>query len=321
MEVKRWGPDSTIRDVYKKIPIMKCYADDIMSFYRGMLRVIITNPPSQMATSDVDASMRDTIIDYLYERYGRPKWFVDSTVFELLDNLVIDDEDLTGVFIPHDVFSLVFEYGTEMGGVPIRNIRVCRKAAKQTDKFLDELGIGFSGSGSVLNIILDSGNMAMTPDGCQTRPDGGLLSWDTPSGKTSKWNWARALENANMAQSTTLSEREKDIMRRVSRLVVSALLYRSARPDLLEEFSLPRACRYQYRGDRSTYRRMLAPRSSIVKREGVYEFASRTVRGHYRGWVLRTLRHERYKRNADGSFKTVLIEPVAIKGGPDSCPT
>jgi len=320
----KWGPDFTFRDNCKTTNLLsKNFSYDVVPFYNYMLKLLlgssagklesrklqIGNGPSVLfKDTDIASSLRDVVTDYLYEMYGRPKWFVDKTTFNLLNTISLDSDDLSGIIFPHDVFSLVFEHGVELEGFPLRNIRVYRRAASMTTKFLNQLEVEFTKSEvELVNLMIDTGEVVMSNN----------TSWDTPPYLTRKWNWSRPLKDPEYTLNfaTTLSAQEKNVVARVSKIVASALMYKAARPDLVPEYVLPRSQRYSFKGDKRTYRRILAPQAP-PGREYAPNPTGREVRGHYRGWVLRTLRHEKYKRNADGSFKTVLVEPVAVKGGP-----
>ena len=304
-----WCVDYTVRDVYRKYEhqTLEPIIDDIPKFYAFAIQMMALDPVP-ITQYDRNASIRDALSDFLYEMYGRPKWFVDKELFELLGSISVTSDDLTGIVFPHDVFTLVFETGCECDGIPIRSIRVCNKSATMTDKFMRQLGMPYDLKSDLVNIMLDSGENNVT----------GKIAHDTLPIHGRKWNLSRSRAAGDIddpAFKHSLNDSEREAMRQASRIVLSALLYKNARPDLVVDYKLPRSQRYEYRGDARTYRRVLAP-TPLRRTSTQSEPTGRTVRGHYRGWVLRTLRDERYSRNPDGSLKTVLIEPVAVKGGP-----
>jgi hypothetical protein len=313
-EVK-WSADVTLRDIARKVGVNR---PALEPFYADILRICHEDPHHfDITEGDKNASVHEVMVDYLYECYGRPKWFIDSNVMELLCSLKLEEDDLTGIFFPHDVFSLVFEQGTMLNGWPLRNIRVCRPLAKSTYEFTKAIGLTVYAElpknrydRIPLTLFTDTGEDSKT----------GVRSWATPHESMVKLHWTRPLDDRageSLRVQTSLTKEEVDFQCKVSALMASALLYRSARPESVVNYQLPRSCRYNYRGDKSTYRRILAPTSVYSAKTGASGGTGSPKAGHYRGWVFRTLRHERYKRNDDGTFKTVLVEPTAIKGGPE----
>ncbi len=106
---------------------------------------------------------------------------------------------------------------------------------------------------------------------------------------------------------------------KASKLIAACWILYSARPEWVSPFTLPRSQRFQHGNAeiRKNYRRIMLP---AVKHISLPTYAGtetgREVIGHYRGWVYRVLRNERYKRNDDGTFKTVVVPPCVVNGGP-----
>jgi len=323
MSDTRWGPDGTMGDVVRKLVGKK--TDVVDRYLQLAARQPFGEGPGGLAPDPITDSLHFWA-DYLYERYGRPKWFVDREVFDLLTTLKVEDMDLMGIFFPHDVFRLIFEHGTMLCGKPLRSLHVFRPEAALTDKFCEELAPGQAQAAkkffnaqdgkikekdSMMMLLVDAGENGFTKQ----------YDWDTPLGMTCKLNERRRLRdplNVKYSNFLNVNEEEAIYIDNAMRLFVSAMLYRAARPDCVAEYTLPRSCRYNYRGDKTTYRRMLCPIAPLREQRENAMPTGRTMKGHYRGWVLRTLRNERYKRNPDGTFKVVLVEPCAVKGGPES---
>ena len=108
----------------------------------------------------------------------------------------------------------------------------------------------------------------------------------------------------------------ENISDRIIKITVASIFYFNARPDLYVAHALSRDQRYRFPGDakdRMNMRRVMLPMEKKVHPAATATHGSGTAkRPHYRGFVLRTLRDERYQRNQDGSFKTVLVEPTVI---------
>jgi hypothetical protein len=99
------------------------------------------------------------------------------------------------------------------------------------------------------------------------------------------------------------------------KLAISSALYYQCRPELVSNYSLPRNCRYNFKGHRENTRIInlpLMPKFKLVSKSDSNSVGSSPKRPHYRGWVIRVYRNERYDRNPDGSPKMKLIAPCAI---------
>jgi len=102
------------------------------------------------------------------------------------------------------------------------------------------------------------------------------------------------------------------------RFAAKACMLYAARPEFVVPFEMSRTQRYQF-GDAKSRKdsmfRIMFPDKKVIrpKPEGYHaNQTGRTMPYHIRGWTLRTLRHERYSRNPDGTLKVVLVAPMEI---------
>jgi hypothetical protein len=307
---ERWHEEITSLEIMRKV--MKAQgerfnpsAKDLPGIYASLIeraQTVMEISPE----SDKGSALRDTITEYLWVSYGRPTWFIHEEVFEMLKTLQLSTADLTGVFFPQDVFSMVFPYGSMIRDKPLRSIRVFVMHAQTTRDLMAQLKpYTIKRAEDHLTLVVDAGENAKS----------GICSWDAGPVGTLKWTVTRPLDMLGPWKNMKMNEEEISYMDECVRIVAAAMLYRNAKPDHFVDYTLPRSQRYNFKGDRKKHRRFLMPKS-LERKDGQSRDTGRTVAGHYRGWVLRVLRHERYRRNEDGSCKTVLVEPTAVKGGP-----
>jgi hypothetical protein len=128
------------------------------------------------------------------------------------------------------------------------------------------------------------------------------------------YNWRKYEHPSPPELATNVNAQEVEAMAKSMKIAAAAMLYYSARPELVSEYKLPRSQRYEFRGERSEFRRMRLPgvKKIPAERGGLVPGTGSPKAPHYRGWVMRVLRDPRYKRNEDGTFKTVLVPPTAI---------
>lgn len=249
----------------------------------------------------------ECLAELVWHEFNRPVWFVDRRMLELLETAKIDD-DLSGIHWPHESLYLCFEKGSKLDGFDLRSILVfvprselvvrIGKKATQSDYFETEF----------------LGKLVGTWTDCLPEPpytvwrDGHLRS------RGRLYNWRKYTEPSEPSSDQVTAE-EAAANQKSIKIAAAAMLYYSARPELVRNYQLPRSQRYEFRGDRTGFRRMLLPGVKTVRTPSVLTDVYGTgspKSPHYRGWVIRVLRDPRYKRNEDGSFKTVLVPPTAI---------
>lgn len=327
--MSRWHADFTHMTFFSK----NC--DNIIKYYRDAMPIIVPNEEEKkirlayrLAIADYMDESRTVIQhddntlsakssnsvelanDYLWNRLGCPRWFIDRDLADILSRTEIDD-DLTGVRWPYDSFHLVFERDTFFStGIPIRSMSISYPRSDLAQKILkDDLNVNLqtirrADGGVNLNELL----ALMVDVGQDTA---GNISQETKYDNIVRWEWKRRIETSAVDRGD-LNAIEGQTMKEAMKIAVAAVLYWCARPDLVKEYSIPRESRYQFK-HREHCRRLTLPTEKIVRHntpDTVHEGSAKSP--HYRGFVLRTLRHERYKRNDDGTLRVVLVPPCAI---------
>jgi hypothetical protein len=126
----------------------------------------------------------------------------------------------------------------------------------------------------------------------------------------------KVLEMYGEQLSRSTSPHSSKLAPNVAHLVAAILLRWSCRPETVVPFTMPRSQRYQHKGNREAFRLFTYPWQKQIRPEGeaaIEELGGRAkVRAHVRGFVYRTLRDERYRRNEDGSYRVVEVEPCII---------
>lgn len=237
-------------------------------------------------------------MEWLYVKMGRPRWFVEKSLLDLLSTCQLDS-NWTGVNFTHDVFTLVFEEGSQVAGFPLHWIRVfrprsalSRRLFQQVNECVDGtpqsdfqlwmslykeelhpttttsfqvcLGVGMS-MGSMG--ISDSGwlDTILSPKGqlvfTVVKKDTGEYLCDRFLGQFVHAAWVR--NSFNGKDFSWDSGPGEDIWRAVlacSRISAAAMLYHHARPELLVSHSLPRSQRFHVLGERDSISRLLLPK-------------------------------------------------------------
>lgn len=287
-----------------------------MQYYGDMIRVIAGRIGASMGLAPGDVvpvkqhastGAVECLAELVWYEFSRPVWFVDRQMLELLETAKIDD-DLSGIHWPHESLYLCFEEGSKLDGFDLRSIMVfvprsdlvlrIGKKAVQSDYFKTEF----------LGKLIGTWTDCMPGPLYTIRQDGYIRSRDR------LYNWRKYTEPSKPFCDQVTAE-EAAANQKAIKIAAAAMLYYSARPELVRDYQLPRSQRYEFRGDRTGFRRMLLPGVKTVRAPSALADVHGTgspKRPHYRGWVMRVLRDPRYKRNEDGSFKTVLVPPTAI---------
>ena len=254
------------------------------------------------------------LADFIFIKIGRPRWFLDADITQILLHSQIESQSLQGISFPYDSFNLVFENGiTLSGGYEIKFISICNPRSAlaielggdamrafgkkfNNHSFEDSFYIG----AVVTRAGADTVTLSVLPLSMPIKE--GVEIINKPENVVLKANLTPELSN--------------DINDDVVKIAVAAILYFNARPDLYVAQQLSRDQRYRFPGnadDRKNMRRVLLPMEKTVRPVSSGPTGTgASKRPHYRGFVLRTLRDERFQRNPDGSFKTVLVEPTVI---------
>jgi hypothetical protein len=304
------------RDYGARLP-----AQDARAFYGEMINSILGRIRRESAPTGRDSlgefipinrpaatGVVEAMAELIWYEYNRPVWFVDKTMTELLMTAKIDD-DLTGIHFPNECVYLCFEQGTQVEGFDLRSIMLFVPRADQTIKMVRQA----TGNDDIVAQFMS--RLIGTWTDCLAGPEYELLQGGTIRSRNRLYNWRKYTEPAPETDSVGVDEQEKKAMRRSMQIAAAAMLYYSARPELVAEYQLPRSQRYEFKGERSGFRRMTLPgikhiRPQSAATPGMGTGSSKSP--HYRGWVMRVLRDPRYKRKADGSFETVLVPPTAI---------
>lgn len=295
---------------------------DYRSFYGGMINNILTRmkreygPPKSDQIGEFIPINRpaatgvvEAMAELVWYEFNRPVWFIDKTMTELLLTAKIDD-NLSGIHFPHECVYLCFEDGTKIDEFDLRSIMLFVPRSDETIKMIRRA----TGDRAIETQFL--GKLIGTWTDCLDGPEYDLLQNGFIRSRNRLYNWRKYTEPAPLEDAVGVDANEKEAMIRSIQIAAAAMLYYSARPELVSEYKLPRSQRYEFRGERSGFRRMTLPGVKHIRPPGS-EIAGVHGTGsskapHYRGWVMRVLRDPRYKRNEDGSFKTVLVPPTAI---------
>lgn len=313
-----WHKEITMLDVAATIPELKPVTYNPTKFYQMTVnqgseireQALQENPSLSVHDFRGGAELIEQALEYCWLKFGRPTWFIDKEMFDLLSTCKIEDDDLSDLVFPWDVFSIIFEKGIEIAGYPLRTMRVAAMKSPLSMKIVHEVFPYFVHDNRTIHFYFDFGEEIGTKK----------CSQDTDPGLMMRWHWFRAFKGEHTLPDAVsrLTKEETNACSEAIKIASAALMYYSARPDLVVDHTLPRSQRYQHKGERKNFKRVLLPTVKKVYPLGATDplESGRTVTGHYRGWVLRTLRHEKYTRNPDGSCKRILVPPTAVKGGP-----
>ncbi|MCZ7648119.1 MAG: hypothetical protein M5U26_23145 [Planctomycetota bacterium] len=302
-----WNVDHTIYDRLRKTSrAHRAHTEWVLTAIRALGK-------NQISEGEINAMVRMASADHLFEKLGRRRWFIDKEVATFLLNLEVD-ADPNKVFLPYDAFSLVFEQGTEIEGIPLRWIRIVRPRSQ----------IALDIEMSFHHELRAEAGLARE-DGDAVK-DGESSAWcfveqgESPPGTfshTAPW------EKVNVSRYGFGKYRERDDREfmRLRQVIAAVVQYFKARPDFVPEFTLPRSQRFALIGDRTNIHRVMLPSVRYVP--GVHQgqpLPGGWVSPHIRGWVLRRLMHRKYytsdeahtHAHSTGDFRTILVEPCII---------
>lgn len=277
-------------------------AIELQSLERPVGEYIDAKEMSERDRETIDGTV-ELLEDYIWVRTGRPRWFIDNDMVDLLLRTPIDD-DLTGVRWPFDVFRLVFERGARLHGLPLRSITVANIRSQLARDIATELGVQEVA-------VVNAARLVFYLDCGENGRIGGHFD-DTPYDSTARWLERRILEHPTSRSESTLNDQEYPVMADAIRIATAAVLYWNARPEFVRDYAVPRSSRQGFK-DRDCIRRVYLPLEKTYGTGGRQQSGGGAAKApHFRGFVLRTLRNERFARNADGSLRVILVEPCAI---------
>ena len=299
--MSKWCIDWTKWDLARKELRYPGAPKDLVQFTKNLMLWFDAQLSNGDITNDEAAlKISNLMLDYVYVKLGRPRWYIDARMFELLSEAEID-ADIENIFFPFDAMTLVFERGCVLkSGEPLRWIRFGRV---RSDMCLGMLETAF---GDILSPGENIKYFSQFP-----------LSGSVETGfsrNTRQSDLDTKIEDAAATMFLIKNTAEIEFTSRVNeaeKIIKTAMLYYAARPELNVAYSPDRSDRYAIIGDRCNIRRVLLPNIKYIGQK-VSNNSHKSTAPHYRGFVLRTLRNERFKRNSDGSFRTILIPPCAI---------
>ena len=270
--------------------------------------------------------------EWMWVKLGRPIWRLHPELLPFLENIKLD-VTLDSIHLPSDVVCINFPLGTMVEGVPVRNAMFCQIRSKLGTKLLRRFSNEFTKTEFETRRIDDHGIRVMLDFGEEA---GGVYSANGPR-RLQRYMWLdismgleKSIEHAISTEhvSPTLEvqgksslSQERGAMCYGLRMGLAAMLYvQSVREEGLTVVSTSRAPKKPKPGKLGTpavsdvklTRKLLTTIQRLERSTTAGGSDRKGVRPHLRGWTLRVLRHERYKRNEDGSCKTVLVEPMLI---------
>lgn len=297
----KWNILTTCYDTFRAAIPFKTRSIGPREFYLKLLK--------ELLESGADPQDADELLaEYLFIKTNRKTWLIDDEMVSLLRETPID-ENLEGVFFPYDVIGFSFQNNCYVGEFPFRNALMFMPRCQLTyDIFSKDIA---SGSDVMRGRYKDKMFFIANAG------DDGEGNYSHGARLCVKWRNLRLLSKRNLISDMDgMSRPEIDAFREMLKICVSAMLYYAARPELIQDIGVTiQARKSDFRSPRGQYSILKMPEYKVATSENASSQGSgRVVRPHYRGWVLRTLRHERYKRNPDGSIKVVLVPPCAIHG-------
>lgn len=267
-----------------------------------------------------EAFLSELLAEWSYLTLGRRRWLITKEMANILYEIPIDP-DMNGISFPYDSWTLCFEKGTKINNIPFKWIRVFSAKSELIKNLLNKN----------LNVITKAENTVVFQCDAGLNEKGipeediedplilyrriDIKHFNPYSSKGRECDY----ESLNENQSNKLPvDIHNNIMNITAKICASAMLLYSARPDMFIPAKLTGKERknWQESGGTGNISRIVFPTIKKVSQSiGNYHYNDlqrKTVANHYRGWVLRTLRHERYKRNADNSFRVILVEPCEI---------
>lgn len=267
---------------------------------------IPVHKPAQMGVIEPMAEL-------MWHTFNRPTWFCDNTMLELLRTAKIDD-NLRGIHWPAESLYICFEKGAKIGRFDLRSIcvfaprsditvKTVQKATAKSGMVIHDLHCEL-----ILNRLMGIWMDCLDEPEYYIRPDGFLKT------RNRLYVWREYERPTPPQDMENVNQEERAATLEGVHIAAAAMLYHAARPELVAPYTMPRSQRYEFRGERSNYRKLTLPGVKMLRDPShpVSVGVGSAKSPHYRGWVMRTLRDPRYRRNEDGTYRTVLVPPVAI---------
>ena len=304
-----------------------CYSTPVADLL-GMLSESLNtkeNPEPEYQQDSVLAAWGG-MSQYVYHKTGCPKLYAPTAIAELLRRSNIgEDIRLGDLKFPHDVFCVVLERDFEIvPGIPLTAVKMTnlrsRLARSLANELIDEavtekLGLRNKTPETTKKILatFESHFEKMTARV--------LVEFDICKGEERKIVRFFMGLSSSIAELMARVPGEHDLEEKLVKFAAAILLRNHCRPETVVPFSIPRSERYQHKGNRDSFRIMTYPWKKTVRTGpsdeqrqalGMLERETRKVKAHVRGFVYRTLRDERFKRNPDGTPRIIEIEPCLV---------
>jgi hypothetical protein len=272
---------------------------------------------------DKRSKFSKVLADKFWIDAGRPTWLIDAGTAEVLGE-VEPDFNIEEVPFP-PVVCMAFERGFQLKGRPLRSALVF--SGKETvsrewfgnflksragDRYLSKAA--FAAYNDLCVIIFDCGGVVSAVDG-----EAPLYSEDAPLQicdlitVTSRYtDITKHVEDRDAL--TNLKMDEQHYIEQATRLVLNACLLKHCKEEVVSHPDLTdKKDKMQFPVKlREKLHRFTLPSIMYIREprlQTVPDSSQRSHVAHIRGWALKTLRHERYRRNADGSPRTILVPP------------
>jgi hypothetical protein len=322
-EVDTLGKMRTISPQHRKLR-KKPYDEKVRALVRAYL---ISNSNNRFTQQQTERALITLMTDHVWTALGRPTWFISPEMLELLEDMSVEAR-IDDALMPHDTMAFVFPRGTRVAGIPCRSMFAYSISSERTLEIADLFYRKFVGTKSLerptdqstMDVRLDFGAQV---DGSHSED---LVRIDSsyfvlPRDMTVKdgMAWLRAKFESDS------TDQENQASLYMISIMVKALLYvQAVKAEGLASTPRPQGRKARTKGRKKKAEKepppwefTVKPTKDILRAVAAREGAAATgggkgCRPHMRGWVLRVLRHERYRRNADGSPRTVLVAPHLV---------
>lgn len=331
-------PDGTCLETADR-PTLTAFAEQLDEMNKLQKYTIVLNMASNAYGNKARSTAGDTgiigldtiniVYEYIWDKHGRYTWRITPAALEFLQHCKMECKT-SEFMLPRDVLAMIFpeNFHLPKTGMPLRSAflgRLRSQIAIATAKQLVADIIRDDDSRQVTWYSFDFGEQHSLPEqiiGKKLTLD----DYDWHYSGSSPRSYLNIPDNI-MFEDFELppakfygSELEADAVLEAAELCAKILWYAKAKPEHIVETKVksrphkrhPRKVREVQIP--SLYLDTLRHSESQSIGDG-----KRTVRPHMRGWSLRTLRHERFKRDEHGDPKVILVEPyvVGVKNADD----
>jgi hypothetical protein len=267
------------------------------SFCHSLLR---SNP----ALNQLQDCLTNAAVDYIFEKDGKKTWLLTKESVDILNDIEVDSDDISSLAIPYDSFQVCFEDSVKFDGLKVKLNRM--KIATINDRMCRTCEYGVSDPN--FKMLLGNKQLLVCSD---------FGEKEQPYGDTVTWDFSRNLDSPYTGRDV-LTEDEHKAAGFAMEFAIKIIMLWNARPEIVRDYKyMQRTCfaLNKHMQSMKHYNIIKMPDSLIVYNKNKNsQPTGRTVSPHFRGYVLRHLRNERYKRNDDGTIKTVLVEPCLVGG-------